>query len=510
MEYVKNLNTDEIRSGFLVTSDRKRLWNAQINLIVEFQKFCDKHGLRFWAHCGTLLGAVRHQGFVPWDDDVDIAMFRDDYEKLKTIAPKEFHYPYVYNIGHDNDDPDYTEECGWPFVPLARVTDERSFVYDDANQGRSHGVVSIDFFPLTVIPSEEDHPDQEQQRNFELIRELHLVACMPKRAKFLLDHPEKYPFIINLDQLRRISQMPLRQRGKIFEDYLIKGEFDSKIVQAYDGGGYYRREWFNETIYLPFENISVPCPKEYAKVLTAAYGNWQEEKITHTHTSAYSLDFTPDEYYSKRDRPDNVETRENSLRQDFYHAEMRNGKLVMFNQKKFWKVQLDLIDQLKNISEKHGLKFFAVNETLYSAVNIHGFNPENDYVQFGMSREDFEKFSKVETNFPYRFESGKLSDDRTCFIEKPDEKNIPQGIYIEIVPVENVPNEIVCLPFEFTSIPVPKNFEELLKDFEPNFRKFSGDVSADISYREIFKQVRKYSVEMTHFADFFKGAAYEN
>ena len=116
MEYVKNLNTDEIRSGFLVTSDRKRLWNALINLIIEFQKLCDKHGLRFMAHAGTLLGAARHGGFIPWDDDVDLIMPRKDYERLKILAPKEIRYPYRYYLWYDNDDPDYADAVSAGFT----------------------------------------------------------------------------------------------------------------------------------------------------------------------------------------------------------------------------------------------------------------------------------------------------------------------------------------------------------------------------------------------------------
>lgn len=86
MPYVKNLEVDEIRSRFLVTSDRKRLWNKQIELIVEFDRVCKKYGIQWFAGYGTLLGAVRHEGFIPWDDDADVLIFRSDYEKLKQIA----------------------------------------------------------------------------------------------------------------------------------------------------------------------------------------------------------------------------------------------------------------------------------------------------------------------------------------------------------------------------------------------------------------------------------------
>ena len=96
--YVNNINRDEIRNGFLVTSQRKKLWNVQINLIQEFARICKKHNLRWFAIYGTLLGAVRHRGFIPWDDDVDIAMLRPDYEKFRKIAADEIKPPYHLDI----------------------------------------------------------------------------------------------------------------------------------------------------------------------------------------------------------------------------------------------------------------------------------------------------------------------------------------------------------------------------------------------------------------------------
>ena len=94
--YIENIDRDEMRSGFLVTSHRKKLWNAQIGLIKEFDRICKKYNLRWFAIGGTLIGAARHGGFVPWDDDVDIAMLRPDYEKFRKIAADEIKSPYHF------------------------------------------------------------------------------------------------------------------------------------------------------------------------------------------------------------------------------------------------------------------------------------------------------------------------------------------------------------------------------------------------------------------------------
>ena len=66
--FIENIEHDEMRDGFLVTSNRKKLWNVQIGLINEVARICKKHDIRWFAIGGTLLGAARHKGFIPWDD----------------------------------------------------------------------------------------------------------------------------------------------------------------------------------------------------------------------------------------------------------------------------------------------------------------------------------------------------------------------------------------------------------------------------------------------------------
>ena len=99
--YVDNIDKDEIRNGFLVTSDRKKLWNVQINLMQEFARICKKHNLRWFAIGGTLLGAARHGGFIPWDFDIDVIMFRPEYEKFRQIAAEEVKEPYFVDGWYD-------------------------------------------------------------------------------------------------------------------------------------------------------------------------------------------------------------------------------------------------------------------------------------------------------------------------------------------------------------------------------------------------------------------------
>ena len=480
MDFVNDIDRDEMRSGFLVTTDRKKLWNAQINLIIEFQRICKKHGLRFWAHSGTLLGAVRHRGFVPWDYDIDLAMFRDDYEKFKAVAKKEISYPYYVDIYYENEDcPPKNAYITFPNLPFMKLRDERTTMLEE--EPKLYQCVSIDIFPLDSFPPFED---KSAELKFLALKDLVFATCWRDLLKFLFQNPN-HQTVLDRNFLEKFMQLPLKTRGEIFDAEAYKLYSTSKYVSCFylknvADNILYEREWYDETVYLPFENIEIPAPKKFNGVLTAYYGDWHRLKIYYIGEPISSVDIPYKIYESEKN----------------YHAgknsdELRDGKIVQIGRKKIWQVQLNLIEQLKNL----GCKFFAIDQTLYSAIKYRGFDPEDDFVRIGMTRSEFDRFSRLKIRFPYKmiFESAGIyfSDERTCMIgDQNDQNNQNQsGIYIEIVPVDYEP-EIIYLPFEFTSIPVPENYSELLKDFKPDFKKFAGDISATISSREYLERVK--------------------
>lgn len=90
-----------------MSKERKELWGVELDLLWQFKNICDKYHLKHYLDGGTLLGAVRHGGFIPWDDDIDIAMPRTDYDRFLECAVKELNYPYFVQ----NDWTDSTFYC---------------------------------------------------------------------------------------------------------------------------------------------------------------------------------------------------------------------------------------------------------------------------------------------------------------------------------------------------------------------------------------------------------------
>lgn len=260
---------DEEREGFLIEGMMKRAWAAQIEVLEIIDCVCKENDLRYYADWGTLLGAVRHKGFIPWDDDIDITMEREDYMKFVELARQGL--PNGCSLLSI-----YTEETYHEL--FARVVNTRAISFEQEHLTYYHGcpfVLGVDIFPIDKLPLDVG----EEQVQCEMLQLLRFVVQLCDRGvediNNLLDQIEVV-CRIKIDRDKNIKNQLLRVMDQICQMYNDGDENEITQFSSYlDHRNYRMRgQWYQDVVMLPFEMIQIPAPHEYDAVLRAMYGDY--------------------------------------------------------------------------------------------------------------------------------------------------------------------------------------------------------------------------------------------
>lgn len=235
--------------------------DIEINILDYIDSICKKHHIEYFLGYGTLLGAIRHKGFIPWDDDIDICMKRKDYEKFISVFSIEKDEPY--KLLHSSMDKTY-------FYEFAKVVDVRTKVYgvgvnDIPNEG-----VWVDIFPLDAVSKH-----QKLQRF--LIQICMVFRIMSVYKKFPA-HKRSYLFYPLWLIARLVGfKLPLK-----ISDWLSKLGTNEGIIgyiaaMSTTGSKYCSpASWFKETVEVDFEGKKYPAPKAYHDYLKSKYGDYMK------------------------------------------------------------------------------------------------------------------------------------------------------------------------------------------------------------------------------------------
>ena len=262
----------------LSTDDMKQI---ELGIMDEIDAICRAHDLRYYLAYGSLLGAMRHGGFIPWDDDMDIVMPRKDYEKLLGN----------FDLWRHNDKY-VVSSCrkGNSVHPFAKIVDSTTLVSERYLKPEHKTGVWVDIFPLDHIPRDIDRVFRKRDRlNF--MRAISMsdphdgATLLAKVAKRLL-----VPLAKNLDPAKIACQMDENAINceKTADDaYMVIASSAADPTKVLPAG------WF-EPIEVEFENRKFFAPKHWEEYLTFIYGNWrsfppESERRTHT-TEAYRID----------------------------------------------------------------------------------------------------------------------------------------------------------------------------------------------------------------------------
>lgn len=260
---------DEEREGFLVESMMKRAWAAQLVVLQEIDRICKKHNITYFADFGTLLGAVRHKGFIPWDDDMDISMKRKDFQKFLQVVDKEFTGEYRLHTAERK------ERYGNTFP---RVVNSHQISFTNERMEEFFGfpyIVGVDIFILDALPREKE--EQDILHSIMVILFGTLEACMKGEESIEENLLKIEEFLkVKIDRKGNVRQQILILIDKVGQLYGEDEADEFSTVSGFAKSQNFRlkKEWYRETVYLPFENILVPAPIDYASVLSYEYGDY--------------------------------------------------------------------------------------------------------------------------------------------------------------------------------------------------------------------------------------------
>jgi len=254
------------KTTYTVSDEMKKVWLVEMDLLDQLIDVCKKYNLKMWVDGGTLLGAVRDHGFIPWDDDIDVCMPREDYDRLVALGNKIFKEPYFLQTAYS--DIDYHR--GHAQLRNSLTTAIRpSDSYQPFNQG-----IFIDIFVIDGVPGDETESKE-------------LARWVRKRLRYL---KAKNTAILASGRLGLIfrklkCRLEVRRRGwqsiyKEIEDRLRINSFsESEQVAEISYSGLdilFDRHIFDETVWLDFEDMKVPAPVGYDKLLTTQYGDYMQ------------------------------------------------------------------------------------------------------------------------------------------------------------------------------------------------------------------------------------------
>lgn len=256
--------------------ERKKI---QLDLMQDIHDFCIKHNIKYSLGYGTLIGAIRHKGFIPWDDDIDIIMLREEYEKFIKLYQGSKSYYILHEI---NLDPTYD-------LAYAKLEDNRTLV-EEAVCTKNIGLF-IDIFPIDNMQDTYEK-SCKLKKSMNLLYRMALIKLINIKRNHL--HPLKkcYYWIgklaLSFISLRKLNQMASDKSQQI-------GKRNSTYVglladRSYRNKEILKREYFNSYILVPFEDRFFYVTNSYDDVLKHLYGDYMKFPPENQRNSGHLFD----------------------------------------------------------------------------------------------------------------------------------------------------------------------------------------------------------------------------
>lgn len=259
----------------------EQLKKVELDIFRVFIDVCKRLNLKYYIAGGTLLGAVRHSGFIPWDDDIDIGMPREDYEKF--IEYGQNYLPDYYFLQSYKSDKQWLRH-------FCKIRDSRTtFVESTVKHLNINHGVWIDIFPLDFINKKK----QSFYNKILALNESNIFGCKTISRKIKV-------FMSKIITFKFSDKSAFEKREKLLRK-VKNGKYLAFFSGAYGEKEIFPKEWFDEGTLLDFEGVNVNAPKEYKKYLSQVYGDYmcyppKEKRVPHHYCDIIDLNKSYNDY----------------------------------------------------------------------------------------------------------------------------------------------------------------------------------------------------------------------
>ena len=262
---------EETRCGYHITRDRKKLWAVLLNLAAEVKRICEKYNIRYYLHTGSLLGAVRHNGFIPWDDDIDFLIRREDFSKFSEAAEKEIAPPFFWQTPENSGD---IYNNGRYLLRMDGTTGVQCIrsLHCQAHQGIAVDILILDNSTDDAKALKKQRKMLDVQSGMMFFRKYGIGARKDCSARWSFIQALclyiMSEFVSEEKTLKRFDKACTMFCDKpcgykaVYQENL--GLYRHKILPA---------SAYDDSVYMDFEGISFPVPSGYDDVLRIYYGD---------------------------------------------------------------------------------------------------------------------------------------------------------------------------------------------------------------------------------------------
>lgn len=272
-----------------VSQNMKKVWAIELDLYRKFAKVCQENNLTYFTDGGTTLGAIRHKGFIPWDDDFDVCMPRNAYEQLKKLSNK-FEKPYFLQNAYTD------QEYGYSFMRLRNGN--TTVVVPPFNYCRFNQGIYIDIFPLDKVTKEDYLPRRKKINDLIMKNSTYMRRNYPNKSERDTALMEQY-----FDRLSNPISIFDEIEKLAMQDEDKETEYISLLVSTlYDAS---KKIWpkkiFDDYVEKKFESIKVRVPIGYDEQLHIYFGEYMKYPPLAQRGKWHNIQYYPDipyqEYY---------------------------------------------------------------------------------------------------------------------------------------------------------------------------------------------------------------------